>query len=259
MANTVKSFHCNWQIRRRGLLLTEFTRTSILRSHLLLEIEIFSDAICPWCFIGKRRLDTALEQPQNQGADPEVSLRWRPYLLHPNLPLEGLDRGALLERLYGHHRSREQVPARILAEAQAEGLALRYDLIQRTPNTWAAHRLVEWVYQNRGWQQQHLLVESLFQAYFCHGLDVGNVAVLKQIAAPHELSQQAQVGVFVGQGKIGVALDSEVNAQSERAIELGVSGVPGYIMGGSYLLPGAQSVETMQAIIGRAKTRFAIR
>jgi predicted DsbA family dithiol-disulfide isomerase len=144
-----------------------------------------------------------------------------------------------------------------LAEAEAEGIALRYDLIQRTPNTRAAHRLVEWAYQHRGWQQQHELVENLFHAYFCAGLDVGDRSVLKDIAAPLDLNAEAQEGVFAGLGEVGAALDAEVDEQLQRAIELGVSGVPGYVMGGGYLLPGAQSVETMQAIILRAKTKFA--
>jgi predicted DsbA family dithiol-disulfide isomerase len=81
--------------------------------------------------------------------------------------------------------------------------------------------------------------------------------VLKDIAAPLDLNAEAQEGVFAGLGEVGAALDAEVDRQLQRAIELGVSGVPGYVMGGGYLLPGAQSVETMQAIILRAKTKFA--
>jgi predicted DsbA family dithiol-disulfide isomerase len=224
----------------------------------MLEIEIFSDAICPWCFIGKRRLDAALRQAENSDVmDPEVRLRWRPYLLYPNLPVEGVDRGELLRRRYGPRGDKGRVPGTILAEAEAEGIALRYDLIQRTPNTRAAHRLVEWVFQHRSWQEQHALIENLFQAYFCQGLDVGDSAVLKDIATPLDLNQEAQEAVFNGQGEGGVSLDAEIDKQLQRAIDLGVSGVPGYVMGGGYLLPGAQSRETMQAIIQRAKIKFA--
>ena len=223
-----------------------------------MEIEIFSDAICPWCFIGKRRLDAALGQTEaGEERDPDVSLRWRPYQLYPNIPVEGVDRDELLRRRYGPRGDKGRVPQTILAEAEAEGIALRYDLIQRTPNTRAAHRLVEWVYQHRGWQQQHDLVENLFQAYFCRGLDVGDISVLSDIAAPLGLSQEAREAIFMGQGEAGVALEAEVDEQLQRAIDLGVSGVPGYVMGGGYLLPGAQSVETMQAIIQRAKIKFA--
>ncbi len=224
----------------------------------MLEIEIFSDAICPWCFIGKRRLDAALKQlGTGDVMDADVRLRWRPYLLYPNLPAEGVDRGELLRARYGPRGDKARVPGTILAEAEAEGIVLRYDLIERTPNTRAAHRLVEWTYQHRGWQQQHDLVEHLFQAYFCLGLDVGDRSVLKDIAAPLDLNAEAQEGIFSGLGEVGAALDAEVDEQLQRATELGVSGVPGYVMGGGYLLPGAQSVETMQAIILRAKTKFA--
>ncbi len=224
----------------------------------MLEIEIFSDAICPWCFIGKRRLDAALKLPENPSmTDPEVSLRWRPYLLYPNLPPEGVDRGELLRRRYGPRGDKGRVPATILAEAEAEGIGLRYELIQRTPNTLPAHRLVEWVYLHRGWRSQHELVETLFLAYFCQGLDVGNPAVLRELAQPYGPNSEQLDGVLNGSGEVGTDLNAETHRQLERATDLGVSGVPGYVMGGSYLLPGAQSVETMQAIIKRAKVKFA--
>lgn len=224
----------------------------------MLQIEIFSDAICPWCFIGKRRLDAALavsEQPG--GLDPQVSLRWRPYLLYPNLPSDGVDRADLLRRRYGPRGDKSRVPANILAEAQGEGIELRYDLINRTPNTRAAHRLLEWVYEHRGWETQHELAEKLFQAYFCQGLDVGQPEVLIQIAQAVDVDSEQARDVLSPQTEVGRALDAEIDEQLQRGIDLGVSGVPGYVMGGSYLLPGAQSVETMQAIISRAKVRFA--
>ena len=105
----------------------------------MLEIEIFSDVVCPWCFIGKRRLDQVLQGELGQG----VRLRWRPYQLQPNIAPEGLDRKAYLLRRYGHDADLGRVPAAIAAEAKGEGLTLRYDLMQRMPNTLLAHRLME--------------------------------------------------------------------------------------------------------------------
>ena len=224
----------------------------------MLEIEIFSDAICPWCFIGKRRLEKALESSSAEnGFDPDIRLRWRPYLLYPNLPLDGIDRNELLRRRYGPRGDKGRVPAAILTEAAQENIELRYDLIERTPNTRAAHRLVEWVLGDCGWQAQHALVESLFQAYFCLGRDVGDTEVLYELAKPYGLDQSTKGSVLTGEGDLGAELDAEVDAQLERGLDLGVSGVPGYVMGGGYLLPGAQSIETMQAIIQRAKTKFS--
>ena len=224
----------------------------------MLEIEIFSDAICPWCFIGKRRLEAALSV-ENDAAklDAEVRLRWRPYLLYPNMPLMGVDRGELLRRRYGPRGDKSRVPANIVAEAESENIELRYELINRTPNTRAAHRLVEFAYQDQGWQGQHELVESLFQAYFCQGQDVGDETVLIELAVKQGLSAAAAKDVLSDQGKRRGQLEQELDIQLARATELGVSGVPGYVMGGAYLLPGAQSAETMHAIIARAKTKFS--
>ncbi len=222
----------------------------------MLEIEIFSDAICPWCFIGKRRLDTALTN--DRGAiDPDIRLRWRPYMLYPNLPVEGVDRGEMLRRRYGPRGDKGRVPAMLLAEAATQDIELRYDLIDRTPNTRAAHRLVEWVGHQHGWQAQHTLVESLFNAYFCKGQDVGNLATLAVIAVSCGLQETQTEAVLSGTGELGGQLNEEIDLQLQRAMELGVSGVPGYVMGGGYLLPGAQSVETMRAIIARAKEKFS--
>ncbi len=224
----------------------------------MLEIEIFSDAICPWCFIGKRRLEKAIESSgAENGFDPEIRLRWRPYLLYPNLPIEGIDRNEMLRRRYGPRGDKGRVPAAILAEAAAENIELRYDLIDQTPNTRAAHRLVEWVYEESGWQAQHALVETLFQAYFCLGQDVGDTTVLYELSKPFGLTQSEKDEVLAGEGRLGAALDAELDTQLERGLDLGVSGVPGYVMGGGYLLPGAQSVDTMQAIVQRAKTKFS--
>jgi predicted DsbA family dithiol-disulfide isomerase len=149
------------------------------------------------------------------------------------------------------------VPAAILAEAAAENIGLRYDLIERTPNTRAAHRLVGWAYVEGGWQAQHAVVETLFQAYFCLGQDVGDADVLSGLAKPFGLTESVKDCVLNGEGRLGAELDAELDAQLERGLDLGVSGVPGYVMGGSYLLPGAQDAETMHAIIQRAKIRFS--
>ena len=224
----------------------------------MLEIEIFSDAICPWCFIGKRRLEKALASTATEnGFDPEVRLRWRPYLLYPNLPIEGIDRNELLRRRYGPRGDKGRVPSAILTEAAAENIELRYDLIERTPNTRASHRLLEWVYGQGGWQAQHALVEALFQAYFCLGQDLGDTQVLYELGKPFGLTESVKDSVLAGEGQLGTELNAELDAQLERSLDLGVSGVPGYVMGGGYLLPGAQSVETMHAIIQRAKTKFS--
>ena len=236
----------------------------------MLSIEIFSDVICPWCFIGKRRMDGALASEVGDG----VSLRWRPYMLYPNIPSSGWDRFEFLQRRYGADADKARIPKRLQQEADDVGIELRYDLIQRTPNTLMAHRLMDWIYDqsinalgrpdasasgqasdvvaNKAALAQHRMAEILFQGYFCHGLNVGDADVLVDLAA--------EAGVEIA-GLMAFLLSEQgtdaVNAQLARAPDLGIAGVPGYLMGGSFLLPGAQSEETITKIVTRAKARFA--
>jgi len=211
------------------------------------QIEIFSDVICPWCFIGKKRLDNALVSE----LDEDVVLRWRPYMLYPKLPVEGINRQEFLTRRYGDTADPGRIPERIRIEAEGEGIELRFDLIGRTPNTMLAHRLMEFAHTLG---RQHDLAERLFQAYFCEGKDVGDIDEL--------VKQGAEIGLPAADtssylsGEEGLA---EVTSQLQRAPELGVSGVPGYYLADAFLLPGAQTSETMLQIIRRVRTRIANR
>ena len=211
----------------------------------MLDIEIFSDVICPWCFIGKQRLDSVLATAVGEG----VRVRWRPYQLHPQIPVLGVDRVEYLERRYGPDADRGRMPARIAQEAAAEGIELRYDLIERTPNTLAAHRLME-----LAWEQgcQHELAGRLFAAYFCQGRDVGDAATLVEIAVEAGMDGHVAREFLAGDGGL-----AEVQVQLERAVEVGVSGVPGYYLAEGFLLPGAQAADTMGQIISRVKTKMA--
>ncbi len=212
-----------------------------------MKIEIFSDVICPWCFIGKQRLDQVLADD----IGGPVDLRWRPYLLYPNLPEEGMDRRILLERRYGEGADLGRVPERIREEAQAEGLTLRYDLIKRTPNTLLAHRLLEFAHECGGGELQHALAERLFQAYFCEGMDIGRIDALIAASGTVGLDPVQARGYLEGEGG-----KASVTEQLERAPELGISGVPGYYIADGFLLPGAQSAETMGQIITRVRDRL---
>ena len=181
----------------------------------MIQIEIFSDVVCPWCFIGKRRLDKALT-----AFDPDAfDLRWRPYQLYPQLPPEGIDRETLLRRRYGDDADTARVPQRIDEEARGEGIELRFDLMERTPNTLLAHRLLEHAHDLG---VQHELAEALFLAYFCEGVDVGEIDALVSLAA--------RVGMDADAARAYLESDAgleEVRTQLARAQELGISGVPG--------------------------------
>ena len=130
-----------------------------------MRIEIYSDVVCPWCYIGKRRLDAALETD----ALADVEVVWRPHQLHPNLPPAGLDREDYLQRRYGEAAERARAPQRIVAEGADAGIRFNFEAMRRMPNTLAAHRLLHFA-EDTG--RQHALAEALFRFFFCDGRDV---------------------------------------------------------------------------------------
>ena len=134
-------------------------------------IDVVSDAVCPWCFVGKRRLEAALEQTGEDG----VSVRWRPYQLDPTIPAEGLDRRAYMKAKFRDDSRLAEVHDRLKALGAEVGIQFDFDAIARAPNTLGAHRLIRWAEQ-AGAQDQ--IVERLFSDYFEKGRDIGDVEVL---------------------------------------------------------------------------------
>lgn len=210
-------------------------------------IEIFSDVICPWCFIGKRRLDEVLATSVGNG----VSIRWRPWQLQPNLPHEGIDRVKRLRSRYGDDAALDRIPPRIREEANSVGLDLNYAAIKRTPNTAAAHALMDEAFEQG---KQHELAEQLFQAHFLNGLDVGDAQVLGEIGLTSGLSEPGIAARLSEAGR--KQANAQISTQRERAMELNIAGVPSFLLANSYVLPGAQTVDALAQIIERAKTRL---
>lgn len=213
-------------------------------------IEIFSDVICPWCFIGKRRLDVVMKSSIGEG----VELRWRPYQLYPNMPATGILREDFLRARHPQAPDmaalKQKVPGRIRAEAEDVGLGFNYGAIQMMPNTLMAHRLLSYVGEQSA-EQQHELADVLFRYYFCDGRDVGELDELVCAAA--------EVGLREAEVRDYLRSDAGVDALKkdlDRAIDLGVSGVPCYLLGGSFQLPGAQTSEVIGQFVKRAKERL---
>lgn len=204
-------------------------------------IDIVSDLICPWCFIGKRRLDQVLATPVGAGVVP----RWRPYQLYPNLPADGMERGALMRMRFGAGAERRGVPQAILDQAASLGIELRYDRVQRVPNTFNGHRLVDWAGTG---DAQHRLMDALFRAYFCEGRDLGDFEVLADAAADAGLDRMAALAFLRSDARV-----DEVRSDIEYAVEAGVSGVPSFVLPNGYAVPGAQSAEVLARIIERAR------
>lgn len=204
-----------------------------------LSLDIVSDTICPWCFIGKRRLEAAL------ALRPEVlvEIRWRPYQLDPSIPEGGVDRGLYLERKFGAQRT-DEIHARIRESGEAEGIAFAFDLIERTPNTLDSHRLIRWA---GAADVQDGVVERLFRTYFEEGGDIGDHATLVGIAEDCGMSSP-----LVGDLLAGSSDRDEVRQEIEIAQKIGVTGVPCFIFADRLAVMGAQPPEVLAEAIDRA-------
>ena len=203
-----------------------------------ISIDVVSDVICPWCFLGKRRLDKAIGLLD----DIKVEVNWRPFFLDPTIPREGISRRTYLENKFGAERLKT-IHDPILAAGKADGVPYAFDRITRTPNTMDAHRLIRWSHDAG---KQHDVIERLFMAYFNEGLDIGDRTVLVKIAD--------ETGMDTAD--ISVKLDSDsdvdaVNAEVERAYRMGVTGVPCFIFAQKQGLMGAQPAEVLADAIGK--------
>ena len=209
-------------------------------------IEVVSDVVCPWCYIGKRRLEKALALVGQQG----VEVRWKAFELNPNAPKEGFERQAYRARKFGSAVYAKQLEAHVAGAGRDSGIEFRFDRIERVPNTLDAHRLI-WLAQRGG--AQDALVENLFRAYFIEGLDVGSPEVLKKIAAESGLESAKVDEVLTSDLGRREVLDEEREAQAH-----GVSGVPTFFVGGVPLMSGAQKPEMLASALGPALAQCSL-
>ncbi|MGA8004602.1 MAG: DsbA family oxidoreductase [Burkholderiales bacterium] len=206
----------------------------------IVTIEIVSDVICPWCFIGKRRLEKALAL---LGDEIEVEVAWLPFQLNPGMPAEGIARADYRRAKFGEQRSRE-LDARVTAEAAGEGLEFALERQARTPNTFAAHQLID-LAQERGVGEA--VVEALFHAYFEQARDTGDREVLTEIAAQCGVAPDELQARWADEADRRRVADLE-----ERMKALGISGVPTFILGRRLAVSGAQPPEALAAAIREA-------
>lgn len=204
-----------------------------------MRIEIVSDVICPWCFIGKRRLEKALARRP----DIMFEIGWRPFQLNPDMPKEGADRRAYLEAKFGGPARAKEIYARLAAEGAKEAIPFDFERIKRTPNTLAAHSLLRWAL-SAGVQNE--LKERLFRLYFLEGLDIGDHQVLADAAAAEGMDG-ALVKSLLDEGRDADLIQSE----DRMARELGVTGVPFFIFERRYGVPGAQDPEVLLQVIDK--------
>jgi len=196
-----------------------------------MRIDIFSDVICPWCFIGKRRLERALaQQPQ-----PDIQIGWRAFQLNPDMPAQGMSRQTYLETKFGGPERARQIYDNIRANGEKEGIDFRFDLIEHTPNTVKAHRMLRHA-SDLG--HGDAMAERLFTGYFLEGLNIGETDVLVDLAG--------QVGMDADEAEdwiSGSEATAEVLAETRFAYENGINGVPCFVFNRRYALAGAQEPE----------------
>jgi predicted DsbA family dithiol-disulfide isomerase len=210
-----------------------------------LTIDVISDVVCPWCFVGRRRLGAALQMlvQREPGIRPRVS--WHPFQLNPELPREGIDRRAYLEAKFGGRERAEEIYDNVRAAGKRVGIDFAFERIDRQPNTLDAHRLISWA-QARGDAED--VVERLFRAYFLEGRFVGDREVLAAIAGEAGFSAEA--------ARAYLATDEGVDAitaMDARVRELGVTGVPFFIFDGTVAVSGAQEASVLVDAMDEAK------
>ncbi len=203
-------------------------------------IDIVSDVVCPWCYVGKRRLEAALKERP----DVRATIRWHPFQLDPTIPPGGLDRQSYMARKFGSLDRVEEIHARLEEAGRGAGLAFAFDKIKRAVNTLDAHRVLTWASREG---VANAAKEALMQAYFTDGRDLGDRTVLGEIAGGVGLDRDTVVA--------RLATDQDVDtvkAGVAQAVKMGVSGVPFFIFGQAFAVSGAQSAEILAAALARA-------
>ena len=205
-----------------------------------MQIDIVSDTVCPWCFIGKRRIARAIAMRPDMTFD----VHWRPYRLDPTIPPEGVDRRAYLKAKFGDSPRSAQMGEVLRNEGLGEGIDFHFDKVERSPNTLDSHRVIRWA-ASAG--VQDALVERMFDAYFVQGRNIGDRAVLAEIAA----------GAGMDSGLVAELLDKGadreiVEKEDLLAHEMGISGVPTFIFENRYMISGAREPEVLVRIIDKA-------
>ncbi len=199
---------------------------------MTLIVDVISDVICPWCFIGKRRLEKAIATH----GEP-VTVRWQPFQLNPTMPREGISRREYRIRKFGSWERSMQLDANLVAAGKEEGILFDFDRMERTPNTVDAHRLI-WLADKEGIQDA--VMEALFRAYFSEGRDISNLKTLIDVVAEAGLDRQKAEALL--DSDAGIEAIKDFGEQSRRFC---VDSVPFFVINNETTLSGAQSPEAL--------------
>jgi predicted DsbA family dithiol-disulfide isomerase len=202
-----------------------------------IKLDIMSDPICPWCYIGKAHLDRALASEP----DHPFLIEWHPFQLNPDMPAQGMDRRAYLEGKFGGKEAAVKAYAPVVEHAQKAGLTINFEAMKRTPNTLDAHRLIHWAgIEGR----QTAAVSSLFKAYFVDARDIGNAEVLADIADGIDLDASVISRLLASDSDVQDIRDRDAHSR-----KMGINSVPTFIIGGKHAVPGAQPPELWKQVL----------
>ncbi|MGE0117644.1 MAG: DsbA family oxidoreductase [Dongiaceae bacterium] len=206
-----------------------------------MRLDVFSDTICPWCYVGKRRLERALKaRPQ-----PDLTIRWRAFQLNPGMRADGMDRKAYVDAKFGSAERAQAIYETVRAAGLSEGIDFAFERIKRTPNTLQSHRLIRFAAARR---RQNETLEALFRAYFIDGLNIGDRAVLAEVSGDAGLDRREAADYLASDTDLETILNEDTLAR--RA---GINGVPCFIFNGRYALSGAQEPEAFFQLFDLAR------
>jgi predicted DsbA family dithiol-disulfide isomerase len=204
----------------------------------MVKLDIISDPICPWCYIGKANLDAALAQ----FPDHPFTIEWHPFQLNPEMPAGGMDRKTYLETKFGGKAAAAKAYAPVVAHAEKAGLTINFEAMQVTPNTIDAHRLIHWAGIEA---RQLLVVDLLFKAYFVEGRDIGSPEVLADIADMAEMDAALITRLLASDADI-----ADIRARDAHSRDMGISAVPTFVVANQHAVPGAQPTDLWVKVIG---------
>jgi predicted DsbA family dithiol-disulfide isomerase len=211
----------------------------------VVKLDILSDPICPWCYIGKANLDRALDR----APDHPFTIEWHPFQLNPDMPPEGRDRRSYMATIFGGPDKVAAAEARVADFARTAGITINFDAMDRVPNTIDAHRLIHWAGIEG---QQSAVVSALFRANFVEGRDISDPEVLSDIADSAGLDAALVSRLLATDADI-----AEIRAREAHSRQMGVTAVPTFIVAHSHAVPGAQPPEMWDRVIADITAQLA--
>lgn len=208
----------------------------------MIKLDIFSDPVCPWCYIGKANLDRALES----APDHPFQIEWHPFQLNPGMPPEGVDRAEYLEAKFGGKAKAVEIYARVEQAARDAGLTIDFSTIKTMPNTLNAHRLIHWAGLEG---RQTAIVSALFRAYWREGRDIGDLTTLADLAEAAGMDRTLTTRLLATDADV-----EELKARDIHARQRGVTGVPCFIIANQYVVSGAQPPQVWADVIAELRT-----